>query len=251
MNHDHDAWLKQSPLLAAQGWRHGWTTGEGPDFGGDPAAEDHTDRVETLIRAAGLESAAWARQVHGGRVLEVTAAGFAGEADALWTVQAGLGVIGRSADCPLVLVGGKLAAGTRIWGFAHASWRSTLHGITAGLLVALKEKGAEAGSLRAVICPSAGPCCYEVGEEVRQAALEALGPGAAWFFMERSRHLCFDLWAANIAQLTAAGMEAGNIHSVQHCTICGGTLYPSFRRDGDRAGRFAAVIGYPPSRSRS
>lgn len=244
MTHDHDPWLQQAPLLAEDDWRHGWTTSQGPDFVGDPAAEDHTGRVEALVMATGLQAGAWARQVHGGRVLEVTKAGFAGEADALWSVQAGLGVIGRSADCPLVLVGGKLTGGSRIWGVAHASWRSTLQGITAGLLVALKEKGAQPSSLRAVISPSAGPCCYEVGEEVRQAALEALGPGAAWFFLERTRSLLFDLWAANIAQLTAAGVETGNIHSVQHCTICGDALYPSFRRDGDRAGRFAAVIGY-------
>lgn len=239
-----DPWLQRAPLLEDHGWRHGWTTSQGPDFSGDPAAEDQSCRVETLVRATGLQAGAWAHQVHGGRVLEVTEAGFAGEADALWSVQAGLGVVGRSADCPLVLVGGTLADGSRIWGFAHASWRSTLLGITAGLLVALREKGAEPAGLRAVICPSAGPCCYEVGEEVRQAAIEALGPGAAWFFLERNRSLSFDLWAANIAQLTAAGVEPGNIHSVQHCTICGGPLYPSFRRDGEQAGRFAAVIGF-------
>jgi YfiH family protein len=244
MTHGHDAWLQQAPLLEDNDWRHGWTTSQGPDFGGDPAAEDHTGRVEALVRATGLQAGAWARQVHGGRVLEVTEAGFAGEADALWSVQTGLGVIGRSADCPLVLVGGALADGSRIWGFAHASWRSTLQGITTGLLLAMLEKGAEPAGLLAVICPSAGPCCYEVGEEVREAALEALGPGAAWFFLERNRSLSFDLWAANIAQLTSGGVEAGNILSVQHCTICGGDLYPSFRRDGEQAGRFAAIIGF-------
>jgi copper oxidase (laccase) domain-containing protein len=83
-----------------------------------------------------------------------------------------------------------------------------------------------------------------VGEEVRQAALASLGPVAAWFFLERSSSLTFDMWGANIAQLTAAGVPECNIHNLQHCTICGGDLYPSFRRDGERAGRFAAVIGY-------
>lgn len=239
-----DHWLHQSPLLMSGKWLHGWTTSGGPEFGSDPASGDHTQSVDVLARTVGLDRCAWVRQVHGGRVLQVTEAGFAGEADALWSDQAGLGVVGRGADCPLILAGGTRTDGSRVWGFAHASWRSTLQGITAGLLVAMTKAGVEPANLQAVICPSAGPCCFEVGEEVREAALNSLGPGAAWLFLERTGILYFDLWAANISQLTAAGVSPRNIHCVQHCTICGGDLFPSFRREGDRAGRFAAVIGY-------
>ena len=237
-------WLQDAPLLTAENWLHGWTTSQGPDFKMDPSSEDHVGGVEKLVQAAGLKAGAWARQVHGGTVLKVTEAGFAGEADSLWSDQPGLGVIGRSADCPLILVGGTRPDESRVWGFAHASWRSTVQGITTGLILALTEAGADPAELRAVICPSAGPCCYEVGEEVRNAALESLGPGAAWFFMEKLNGLSFDLWAANIAQLTAAGVTEDNIFNVQHCTICGGDRYPSYRREGDMAGRFAAVIGF-------
>ncbi len=237
-------WLQHAPVLTAENWRHGWTTTRGPDFVGDPASDDHLACVTEIIQAAGLEGGAWARQVHGGRVLQVTEAGFAGEADALWSDKPGLGVIGRGADCPLILVGGSRQDGSRVWGFAHASWRSTVKGITAGLILDLTEAGADPAELRAVICPSAGPCCYEVGHEVRQAALKSLGPGSAWFFVESFGRLTFDLWAANVAQLTAAGVTEENIFNVQHCTICGGDLYPSYRRDGDKAGRFAAVIGF-------
>lgn len=237
-------WLQQASLLTAGNWRHGWTTTQGPDFVGDLASEDHFACVTELVQAAELKAGAWARQVHGGQVLQVTESGFAGEADALWSDQTGLGVIGRSADCPLILVGGSRQDGSHVWGFAHASWRSTVKGITAGLILALTEAGADPAGLRAVICPSAGPCCYEVGDEVRKKALETLGPGAAWFFLERINGLVFDLWAANIAQLTAAGVTEDHIFNVNHCTICGGDRYPSYRRDGDKAGRFAAVIGF-------
>ena len=237
-------WLQQAPLLTAENWRHGWTTSKGPDFGSDPTGADHEKCVAVLAKTAGLEECAWARQVHGGRVLEVAAGGFAGEADALWTVKPGLGVVGRGADCPLILAGGTLPDGSRIWGFAHASWRSTVKGITAGLILAMTDRGAAAEDLRAVICPSAGPCCYEVGEDVRQAALSGLGPGSAWFFLERTSGFTFDLWGANLAQLTAAGVLQEHVFNVGLCTICSGDQFPSFRRDGDRAGRFAAVIGY-------
>jgi len=237
-------WLQQAPLLTAENWQHGWTTTQGPDFRVDPTSGDIVGCMTELVQAAGLEAGAWAHQVHGGRVLRVAENGFAGEADALWSDQPGLGVVGRSADCPLILVGGSRQDGSRVWGFAHASWRSTIQGITAGLILAMTEEGVDPAGLRAVICPSAGPCCYEVGDEVRQAALESLGPGAAWFFLERLGRLSFDLWAANVAQLTAAGVAENNIFNVQHCTICGGDRYPSHRREGDQAGRFAAVIGF-------
>ena len=237
-------WFQHAPLLSAESWLHGWTTSRGPDFKVDPSSDDHVGRVEELVRVAGLKTGAWARQVHGGKVLKVSEPGFAGEADALWSDQSGLGVIGRAADCPLVLVGGTRPDESRVWGFAHASWRSTIQGITTGLILALTEAGADPAGLRAVICPSAGPCCYEVGDEVRQAALQSLGPGSAWFFLESFDRLSFDLWSANIAQLTAAGVREDNILNLKHCTICGGDDYPSFRRQGDLAGRFAAVIGF-------
>ena len=90
-----EGWLQQSPLLTAKYWRHGWTTSQGPDFRADPTSGDIVVSVAELVQATGLEVGAWARQVHGGRVLEVTERGFAGEADALWSVQPGLGVVGR------------------------------------------------------------------------------------------------------------------------------------------------------------
>lgn len=238
------SWFRQASLLTEGEWKHGWSTNDGPDFRGDPTTADHGGSVEILVQAAGLKSGAWAHQVHGGTVLKVKDAGFAGEADALWTDKPGLGVIGRGADCPLILVGGTRADGSHVWGFAHASWRSTVQGITAGLVLALTDAGAEPANMKAVICPSAGPCCYEVGDEVRREAEESLGPGAAWFFMDRFSKVSFDLWAANTAQMTAGGITEANIHNVQHCTICGDGTYPSFRREGDLAGRFAAVIGF-------
>lgn len=237
------AWLRQTSVFDGGTWSHGWSTNRGPDFKVEPDAPAHVSAVNDLGAAVGLEKAAWVRQVHGGTVLKAEGPGFAGEADALWTDQPGLGVVGRGADCPLILVGGVRPDDTPVWGFAHASWRSTVRSITTGLILAMREAGADPASMQAVICPSAGPCCYEIGEDVRQEAMESLGPGAAWFFTEKATTMTFDLWSANIAQLTAAGLNEKKINNVAHCTICGGDLYPSYRRQGQAAGRFAAIIG--------
>ncbi|MBE0565893.1 MAG: laccase domain-containing protein, partial [Krumholzibacteria bacterium] len=71
-----------------------------------------------------------------------------------------------------------------------------------------------------------------------------LGPGAAGFFTPRGGRWILDLWAANRAQLEAAGVPAGAITVTGICTICN-AQYPSHRRQGTDAGRFAAVIGRP------
>lgn len=235
-------WYVPAPTLSAMTWRAGWTTAAGPDFKSDPTGPEHAQAVAKLTAAAGLPQAAWVRQVHGGTVLRAAATGCVGEADALWTDHPGLGVVGRSADCPLILIGGEKTSGDRIWGFAHASWRSTVRHITGNLIAAMTAAGGDPASMRAVIGPSAGPCCYEVGPEVRREALDRLGDAAEWYFLERSGQLIFDLWAANRGQAEAAGVAPDNIHACGACTICG-TLYPSHRREGKAAGRFAAIIG--------
>jgi len=226
-------------------WRSGLAVAPVYDLGTDPGREAHAGEVARLAAALGLDGIAWAHQVHGAAVREAAAASLVGpdgEADALWTDRPGLGVLGRSADCPIVLVAGRRADGTPLWGMAHASWRSTVAGITTRLLAAMSEAGLETASLRAVIAPSAGPCCYEVGEEVRRAALDGLGDRAAAFFLTRGGALYFDLWSANRDALLRAGAHADAVRVDGRCTICGGG-FPSYRRDGEGPARLGGVLG--------
>jgi copper oxidase (laccase) domain-containing protein len=92
------------------------------------------------------------------------------------------------------------------------------------------------------ICPSAGPCCYRVGAEVRKAAIAALGPEAAEWFDDRGADLHFDLWRANTRQLERSGVRSDAIHVAGTCTICRNDLFPSYRAEGRAADRFAAAI---------
>lgn len=235
-----------APAFPVADWVAGWTDASGPDFGSPADSPEQAAQVDALAAATGLHQAAWVQQVHGGTVLRAGSGGCIGQADALWTDVPGLGVVGRSADCPLVLVGGSRGDGTALAGFAHASWRSTVAGITPALVGALLDAGAEPVSLRAQISPSAGPCCYEVRDDVRDAALERLGPGAAPFFTPRREagpgSWILDLWSANLTQLMGCGVPPANIRTAGECTICN-DRYFSYRRQGQAAGRFAALIG--------
>ena len=243
---DHDRWpLGSFPGLAAvSAVAHAVTTRAGPAFGADATSTRTSLAVQDVVGVLHLAGAAWSRQVHGGAVLRVHTPGLVGEADGLVTDTPGLAVLGRSADCPLVLVAGLRDDRSPAVGLAHASWRSTVRGITATVMARLRDElGVDPDTVRAGIAPSAGPCCYEVGDEVREEALARLGNGAArWFFRVKERwHL--DLWSANLAQLTEAGVPASQVWGSGTCTICQGERFWSWRRQGAAAGRFAAIIG--------
>ena len=224
--------------LEAIGVAHLVTTRQGPDaqqVRHDPAAAG-----QEIARVLGLEDAAFLEQVHGGEVVTCERGGCAGFADGLVTGTRGLALVGKSGDCPIILIGDRRG---RAVGFAHASWRATVAGITPAVVSRMVDLGCDSSDLVACICPSAGPECYEVGEEVRATAIRGIGPQAEAFFRPGpAGKPHFDLGHANTDALIRAGVPSQSIHVSGVCTLCRNDLFPSHRREGDAAGRFAAVI---------
>lgn len=206
------------------------------------AVQDHMDQVvQQVAQTLDKTQGAWLNQVHGPAVLSCDTPGRIGDADALCTDQPGLVLVGKSADCPLILVAEKRGKAV---GFAHASWRSTVAGVTSNLIDCMtREFQCRPEDLVACICPSAGPECYEVGPEVREAAISQLGSQAKEFFVDHQDKYLFNLWQANTHALQLCGLSPGNIHCADVCTLCRNDLFPSYRREGPRAGRFVAAIG--------
>lgn len=145
----------------------------------------------------------------------------AAEADGQATIVREVGVMVLTADClPVALgVGGAVA-------MVHAGWRGLAAGVLDEGVRALRELGGE-GDVVAIIGPGAGPCCYEVGEEVHAAFAGAHRSG---------RHI--DLKALARDRLHAAGVD--DVQDVAVCTICDGRFF-SYRREHTRAGRQAGV----------
>lgn len=223
---------------------HGVTTREGPAFGTEVTSDETSAAANDAADNLGFAGVAYPKQVHGGTVLRVRTPGRVGEADGLVTEVPGLAILGRSADCPLVLAVGRRPDNSPAVGFAHASWRSTVAGITTNLVTKLQDElGVVPASIQAGIAPSAGPCCYEVGDEVRDQAMDQLGKEAALFFQQVNERWHFDLWSANLKQLTSAGVPASQIWGSNVCTICQGQDFWSWRTMGEAAGRFAGLIG--------
>jgi YfiH family protein len=203
-------------------------------------ADAGADCYARLADDLGAEAAAWVTQVHGARVFHVERPGPAGEADGLVTARESLAVVVRSADCLPILVAD--IDGQAV-GVAHASWRGTAAGVAGQLVAAFAEHvGIPASRLVACLGPCAGPDRYEVGAEVRNAMLDAHGPDARHFFVARDGRWLFDLAAANVSQLLAAGVDFMRVYTSRVCTMTHNEHYPSYRTEGEAAGRFAAAI---------
>ncbi len=225
-------------LSSLPGIVHAVTTAAGPLFDPEASSPRTVAAAGELARHLGLDEVAWVRQVHRDGVLEARRGGLLGEADALVTDRPGLGLLARSADCPLIMLAGPAV------GLAHASWRATALGIAGAAVAALRDElGVEPGRLRAAIGPSAGPCCYEVGQEVVETFRDRFGPTAtASWLIRREGTLFLDLWAANRYQLERAGVQPQRIQVAGVCTICD-ARFPSHRRQKGQAARFGAAIG--------
>ncbi len=181
----------------------------------DPArVEANRERVRALAGAARLQQG---HQVHGTRVAVDSER--VEDADGQVSTRAGVAPIVLVADClPVALVAPEAVA------MLHAGWRGLAGGVVAEGVGALRRAGA--ARVAAAVGPGAGPCCYEVGDEVR-AAFGTSGP-------------TIDLKAIARGQLAAAGVDA--VHDVGLCTMCDPERFFSHRRDGGVTGRQAGVV---------
>ena len=209
---------------------------------------------DEVAKAIDVESGRVVRmhQVHGATVV-VQRAGrpiaATTDADIMITDDPSVALAVQTADCVPLLVAdsstGTVAA-------AHAGWRGIALRVPSVTVAALVEQlGSRASDLVAAIGPSIGSCCYEVGADVRQR-FEAEGFSSRalerWFLVEsaesvtnqrlsglskraREGHWFFDIWTAT-----------GQVFTAQLCTASHADAFCSYRRDGSRAGRMAAVI---------
>lgn len=195
-------------------------------------AEAVSENRERLLKQIGLspERLATAGQVHGARVVEVTAPGHVPECDGLITRVPGLALAVTTADCMslLFVAPGAVAA-------VHSGWRGAAEGIPVRALEALcGAAGCTAAEVEVHFGPSARGCCYEVGEEVASRFPESALRRPAG----RPR---LDLPTATRLALVGAGMRAASVNDTGACTMCEPHWYFSHRRDAGRTGRLWGV----------
>lgn len=195
------------------------------------------------------------RQVHGTEVVVIrredeSPEGFDGvQADIVLSGHPDVAVAVQVADCvPLLLadaVTGAVAA-------AHAGWRGLAAGAARVAVRALtREFGSRPLDVTAAAGPSIGPCCYEVGDEVREAFVRNGFSRAdlhRWFVPGPGTRLHLDQWQATRDQLVEAGLPAGQVHLCGLCTKTHRGVFFSYRGDGANTGRMVGVIRSGPHR---
>ncbi len=172
-------------------------------------------------------------QVHGCGI--VCASDAVHKADGLWTVQSGLRIGVRVADCVPILLAGRVAG--KPWVAAlHAGWRGAVAGIFRDGIELFSDQGGDLSSLVWAFGPCIQPCHFEVGEEVVEAARQ----DAAWHEgLVSTRHSGkphLDLQGLLRAQGLSLGLNPDNERSEELCTFCSADILWSYRR-GDHGER--------------
>jgi YfiH family protein len=221
----------------------------GLHVGDDPAAVIENRR--RFCSAIGVDPAmlVCAEQVHGNRIARITESdrgrGAASVSDVLSGVDGmltdvpGVPLAVFTADCvPLLLYD----PAKKVAGIAHAGWRGTAAQIAQALVETLEtEFGGDPESCRVALGPSAGPCCYEVGDDVVAAFRERGHPVEHILSAGTTRKPHLNLWEANARQFEQCGVPRRNIVMPERCTVCSSTYF-SCRRDGPVTGRNMSVI---------
>jgi len=211
----------------------------------ETAVDENRDRVIQILRA---QDRTWAEaeQVHGGQVAiaprELLCAqsdgrAIAAGADALVTAERGLVLALFFADCVPVLLADEAG---RAVGLAHAGWRGTAERCAANTVRALERTfGIRPKALRAILGPSVGGCCYEVGPEAGTAVTQTVSSAEGLAVSEGERWR-LDLARINALQLINAGVPEAQIEIIDRCTCCEKDTFFSVRGEGKVTGRCGA-----------
>jgi YfiH family protein len=208
--------------------------------GDDPAYVD--ENLNRLHHALALDRASTvdASQAQAEQVAPVTARERGSRikgVDGLITDTRGVNLMLRFADCVPILL---YDPAHHAIGLAHAGWRGTVKKVLTNTVIAMHERfETRPGDLVASIGPSIGPCCYEIGEDVR-AKMEAAYGGDDELVVIRNGSMFLDLWQANAVQLRTLGVR--DIHIAGVCTADHTNDFFSWRGENARTGRFAALI---------
>jgi YfiH family protein len=225
-------------------------SGERFDLGShDDRAPSVAERRRRFLSASGLggRRPTGLHQVHGATVVDVTACEAAAEpaADGAVAFADSCGAWApavRWADCVPVLLAARDGSAVAA---VHAGWRGIVAGVATRAVMRLRDGSVGTEGLVAALGPAIGVCCYDVGSDVASAVARAADLSLKAVARRARGRLTLNLRLAVRMQLERAGLDRGSIHLAPWCTSCESAWFFSHRREGARAGRQMACIGWP------
>ena len=178
----------------------------------------------------------WLRQAHGTRALiadEIRAIS-PPEADASHTQKTGVVCAVLTADCLPILLCDRQGAHVAA---IHAGWKGLAAGIIEATINAMNTRPHQ---LLAWLGPAIGPRAFEVGPDVYQAFLPTHKNAASAFTPFGKNKWLADIYMLARQKLVASGVTA--VDGGDFCTYTDQQRFFSYRRDGEKTGRMAAVI---------
>ncbi len=214
---------------------------------GDDAARV-TENRRAVAEILGYDAARLvaAQQVHGSKVEFIFQEGRGAfdwdsavpDCDALIVQAPRVPILIQVADCaPILLVDPK----NHVLAVVHAGWRGAVANIASQTLAKMQSAfGTSAGDVLVGIGPTLCVFCFEIGEEVAQAA-RATAPDAVLLGDESRQKPNLDLRLLLRRDLEDWGVLPQNIEVMPHCPRCANGLLFSHRGQNGTAGRFGLV----------
>ena len=216
------------PELEKDGIVHGFFTKRSPS---------HTftgkDRA-VFLEAFSLRDLIVMDQEHGDEVHVVKNGERPEKGDGIILIERNVAAVIKTADClPVIIVEPDYPMAAIV----HAGWRGTAKKITQKAVAEMVTLGARREKIIALLGPSIGACCYEVGEEVR--GIFRKGGFSERVFKGKNNSFNLDLRKANMELLEAESID--HICDIGLCTFCRNDLFASYRR-GERSIRQINVV---------
>lgn len=222
---DYSSYLSDKPLIAGftnQSFRCS-------------SANDRVEFAKTL--KLDYERIVIPKQIHSSNVTICTEAGQLIDTDGIITNNNDFILSVQVADCiPIYFYDIK----NKNIGLVHAGWRGVNLGIIENSIKQMKILESEMINVKVLLGPSIRQCCFEVGSEVGKLF------DAKYQKNGKNNRTQLDLQGVVIDKLINMNIQSENIFDVKECTCCS-DQYHSFRRDGDKAGRMIAMIGWQSS----
>ncbi len=227
------AWftLKNSDKVNSSGAIPGLNLG----FNTDSKRKQVVANRDLLFKSLEVEPdwTAFADQVHGTHVKEITSGGIYPNTDGLVTQVPGLTVGIQVADCAAVLLADPVM---NIVAALHAGWRGAVGNIISNGLQVMKDEGSNPSNIKAWISPCISQKYFEVGEEVAEQFPD--------IFVDRESYQKphVDLKGFLKYQLTEHDLSDENIEVAEGCTYGDDESFYSYRRDKGDTGRMMGLI---------
>jgi YfiH family protein len=163
------------------------------------------------------------------------------QADGVVTNRKNIPLITTFADCIPILIADPVSKAV---GVVHAGWRGTFARIASKAVEKMqKDFGSKPENILAAIGPGIGRCCFEVDQFVNDSFI------SEFFYwkdltlqISNNNKWKIDLHKLNERILIQSGLPNKNIVTANLCTSCRKDLFFSYRRDGQKSGRLAAII---------